>query len=144
MTGLEVVGLILGVLPLFVTASDRSKAFDPFISICQPRRRAERKSDFYTNFHYEVTILNLNVRRLFQDLYALPEAQRNSLMDDSNSELWNDPVVVKALQARLGIAYEAFTETLAAILKLLEKLVNDNSNKLRREDIVRTTHQMAL
>lgn len=140
MTGLEVVGLILAVLPLFVTASDHSKVFDPVISICQPRRRAERKSDFYTNFHYEVTILNLNVRRLFQDLYALPEAQRNSLMDDGNSELWNDPVVVKALQARLGIAYETFTETLAAILKLLEKLVNDKSNKLRREDIRSTSY----
>jgi hypothetical protein len=130
MSGLEIAGLALAVLPVLIAAADAYKA----------SRLDQKSKEFFVNLSYEVTILNFNIQKLASSLVGLPDTLRKKLLyPQSPEELersWGLPAVVDALRARLDAGADAFLLTLCCIMELLNELLDSPSLDLIGNDLV--------
>ncbi|KAH7372317.1 hypothetical protein BKA66DRAFT_572438 [Pyrenochaeta sp. MPI-SDFR-AT-0127] len=136
MSGVEIAGLALGVLPILIAAAEHTK------SRLEPKRAV-----FMENLAFEVTILQLSLKRLAKGLAELPDELRERLSSpQAVPDLeagWKSGEVVHALKTRLGEAYETFVVTLAATLECLEKLLERKSLDLSSNEAIFTEHTYA-
>ncbi|KAF1810424.1 hypothetical protein P152DRAFT_451168 [Eremomyces bilateralis CBS 781.70] len=129
MSGVELAGLVLAVVPVILVASEyHSKLLDPTRTVFLHRRKSIKLATFFSNLHYEVSMLNITIQSLIHDLYVLPEAHRTRLLsDEQDPSYWQEEAVVRALRSRLGLGFDAFREALDEILRNLGKLVKDDT-----------------
>jgi len=131
MSGVEIAGLALAVLPILIAAAEhaKSRGLDP------------RRAEFMENLAFEVTLLHMSLTRLAKGLSELPNELREKLSSQQAAQdleaNWKSIEVVYALKTRLGSGYETFVVTLKTILDCLERLLEKRSLSLSNDEAVR-------
>jgi hypothetical protein len=133
MSGVEIAGLALAVLPILIAAAEHIKS----------QRLEPRRAEFMENLAFEITFLHMSLTKLAKGLNELPEELREKLQSPQATQdmeaIWQKTEVVHALKARLGSGHETFFGTLGTILKCLERLLEQKSLSLSSEETVGTT-----
>jgi hypothetical protein len=124
MSGFEVIGIVLAIIPIFETAAPIThKAVDHVKTAFSPERAASKLRDFCENLHYELSMLQLAVQKLVRELDGLLDEEKHILMAGGGVKLWSDYKVVRAVEDRLGSGAKTFQVHLTKLLKQLNKLV---------------------
>jgi hypothetical protein len=130
-TGIQLAAIVLGVVPVFRTATGEYRTpADQFARVIDQSRTAissnrthEKLEDFLTNLHYELSVLQMAVEKLINELDCLYLEEKDALKKGSSQKVWTDPRVTQAVQDRLGSGYETFQIQVTKLLEQLEKLV---------------------
>jgi hypothetical protein len=136
LTGVEVAGLVLAIIPIFQAATDPDEQLAPIEHLhtaFSSKRKAQKLSEFLKTLHFEVTILQITLSKLIDQLGALTDAHRAAL---KLGELWSEPRVSLALKQRLQKGYDSFHIHLTDLLENLESLVQDPTIELPSAEIV--------
>ncbi|KAF9629415.1 hypothetical protein BFW01_g10618 [Lasiodiplodia theobromae] len=139
MSGLEIAGLALAVVPIVASAvdyqwgvysavdtDDRSKVKDEGLAIQ------------YQHLHDEVAFLHLTIQDFVSDLPTLSANDKEALLA-LDKQLLNDGRLDLALSQRLGDAREAFFDTLNTALKCLDDLLSDRVLGLEKDGVVQAS-----
>ena len=125
MSGLEVVGLVLGIFPLVISAFEHYKDVHKAANLIVGFETAYRRSlddvkDEQLFFHLSLEELLLPMTRLddFEDDEAL-----ETILSDLTSQIWRTGDVPSVFQERLGPAYSRFVEIACALHGLLSRLL---------------------
>lgn len=115
MSGVEIIGLLLGGLPLVISAAeDYRRGFEPFLK--WHRYKREFRS-FVNSVDLEKRMFDGLLRRLLE--YAdIPLEEKQLLLTGTDPELWRREKTVKALKVRLGGSYPS-------CMYILEKMEED-------------------
>ncbi|KAK5454988.1 hypothetical protein LTS15_005708 [Exophiala xenobiotica] len=134
MSGVEIVGLVLGVLPILIEAAkhvhERSKG-----------KRASKESNFACGFRNRLVtqqaLLSLYIKGVVGRT-SLPPATQRELVSHPACQTWRKKEVVQALKSQLGEAYSLFEEILSRLCKTLAKHVEttESRGKLPEDQIV--------
>jgi hypothetical protein len=124
-TGFELTGLVLGIIPIFRTTSNELGWLVGHSQTTLSNSKSHDKlEDFLTNLHYELSLLQMSVEKLINELATLHVDEREALKTGSNRRLWTDQRVSRAIQDRLGVGYDTFQTQITKLLENLEKLVH--------------------
>ncbi len=130
MSGVEIAGLALAVLPILIAAADSLKK----------QRLDARREELLVNLAYETTLLHMHLERLASSLPGLPDELRSKLLSTNATQnmedSWSSNLVVDTLKSYLGLWHEPFIHTLATILDCLEKLLEQHSLGLSGDEAV--------
>lgn len=131
MSGVEIAGLALAVLPILIATAEYLRT----------QRLDARREELMVNLAYETTLLNMHLEKLASSLPDLPDELRAKLLSSHAAQdmeaSWNSSLVVHALKSYLGALHEPFIFTLGTILDCLEKLLERNSLGLSKDEAVR-------
>jgi hypothetical protein len=115
MSGVEVAGLLLGVIPLVISALEHYEDFiGPSVAFVKYHGNLGRAVRELRNQHalFEQTILILLAP------ITKPE-ERSDMIDNSDSELWKDAGIEQALREALGGAYPAYMSVFHDIQRII-------------------------
>jgi hypothetical protein len=131
MSGFEVIGVILGAIPLFISAAEHyNDGLDPIRRVFRAPSEIRK---FCRALQDQRTLLRSSLIAIFGKLPSLSESQKEDLRDSNSnlSSLWNDEDLQEELQDALGHIYESYMANLDTLVLALEKLiVKDKSLKL--------------
>jgi hypothetical protein len=119
MTGAEVAGLVLGAIPLVISALEHYEDF------------AQPTKDFFHQNRYR--------RKLLQELYIIHTSydqatrlllkgivetvsNREAMMDDPRNKLWREGYIADNLRDQLGLVYKPFLLTIEEVAEILAEL----------------------
>jgi hypothetical protein len=129
-TGVETAGLILGAIPLLISAIEHyEEAVEPTVAFFQWKGQLSTAvRELYmgrTTYHQTIQLL----LRPVTSKQILKE-----LMDDPKSHLWRDPGLENKLRDKLGIAYDPCMLTIREIEEIMinvaENLNIDGAHKV--------------
>lgn len=127
MSGIEIVGLVLGALPLFLSAAEHYKTGLDFA------RRAMKKHQFVAVYRDELalqqTLLNLYIKAVVGKTRLSPAVQ-SELLDNPAQDVWQRPEVVAELTRELGEAYQPFICLLTRICTTLARQIRSEDKSL--------------
>lgn len=136
MTGLEIAGLVLAVIPIVASAADHQrKVYGAVNTALRSRLKNERLANQYQHLHNEVALLHLTIRHVVSGLPTLSASDKEQLFQ-LNGQLLKDGRLGLALSQTLGDASEAFVDTLNSALKCLDDILSDRVLKLEKADVV--------
>lgn len=118
MSGLEVVGVVLGALPLVIYACEQLRD-GPLGRFSNFQKELKKILD---NVKLEELLYRLLLKRLLRPLVcdgSLAEDEVEQLASKFDTDLWEDPFVDNALKKRLGEAYDLFLDNVKEIQTLL-------------------------
>jgi hypothetical protein len=119
MSGVEIIGLMLGVLPLVISAAeDYKKCFEP---LERWRRFKFVFRDFITSVDIQRQMFQLVLKKLLIRV-KLPAEEKQRLLTVPNYEGWSEPETVDAIRSRLGESYDACMEILGAMKENMQEL----------------------
>lgn len=125
MSGFEIAGLVLAVLPLVVNQLDNySRGLTTIKGLRQYRWQLENYS---SNLSAQYAIF-LNTLQIFLEDLVDDHDQRSELIKNPTGNAWKDIQLQAALRDKLGRDYHAFIGIVASLCSLLEEL----SDKLNR------------
>lgn len=128
LTGVEIAGLLLAVLPLFIAAAKPYReGLDTMKTALRPKVLDEKLEDFYRDLGFEVTVLKYTLENLVQSLPIITEAEKDRFVESFDTNLLNKGELTRAFNERLGRAFDTFESYLRHILRLLEKVVDDDT-----------------
>jgi hypothetical protein len=130
-TGIQLAAIVLGVVPIFRTATGGYRTPSGELAWVLGHSRTalsrnqthDKLEDFLTNLHYELSVLQMAVEKLVNELDSLYVDEKDALKSGSRQKLWTDPRVTRAVQDRLGSGYETFQIQVTKLLEQLEKLI---------------------
>jgi hypothetical protein len=134
-TGIEVAGLVLGAIPLVISALENVENFlnptKAFVRYRGELSRATRQLvNYYTSYEQSIQILLTPI--------ADPQELHN-MMENTDSELWKDKEIEEALQIRLGTSYRAYIRTVreieGAMMSIAEHLNIEGADKITQEGL---------
>ena len=126
MTGIEVVGLILGVIPLLITGLEYShKGLHPIKAFLHKPEELKR---FCCALRDQTTLLRLSIKELFGDIDGLSPQQLQALQDDDDDDLnalLTDRLLIAKVEDKLGSSstYHSYIGNIERIKAALETLV---------------------
>ncbi|KUJ19144.1 uncharacterized protein LY89DRAFT_683078 [Mollisia scopiformis] len=119
MSGVEVLGIVLGVLPLIISAAeDYKKGFEPLVR-WKKFRFVFR--EFITSVDIQRQMFHLVLKRLLIRV-PLPPEEKQKLSTVPNYQGWSQPATVDAMKVRLGDSYKACMEILRAMKEDMQEL----------------------
>jgi len=124
LTGVEVAGLLLAIIPIFQAAAEEAGPIEHIRTAFSPKRKNQRLAEFLKNLHFEVSILQITLGKLIDQLGGLTDAHRAALKE---GDLWLEAKVTRALEDRLNIGYECFCVHVTDLLESLQSLVGDTT-----------------
>ena len=142
MSGVEAVGFVLAVLPLFISAAEHYRDGLGFV------KRAIRRKDFIIQYKDELalqrTLLALYIKAVIGKTTLSPSTQ-SELVDNPIGTSWQRREVVSQLSEELGEAHLPFVSLISRICVLLVKHIRseDENRSLADEDIVSVFDQTA-
>ncbi|KAF2086812.1 hypothetical protein K490DRAFT_66125 [Saccharata proteae CBS 121410] len=120
MSGIEVAGLVLAVLPLVISAlEDYNEGLDPVKSFVRWERELPKYIRKLRNqhVHYEQTLKIL--------LFPLAtEFELAQMIDEPNGRLWKEPWMQQRLEEKLNESYNAYKHTMDDIQEIIEKIAS--------------------
>jgi hypothetical protein len=120
MSGIEIVGIVLGALPLFISAAEHYREGLGFV------RRAIRKHTFIAQYRDELiaqrALLGLYIKEILERT-KLPAETQADLIENPDGDSWRKADVVAALSKELGDAYRPFVTLLTKICAILAKQI---------------------
>jgi hypothetical protein len=128
MSGFEVIGVILAIIPIFEEAAPLTTRFVGHVKTALSSERAASKlRDFCENLHFELSMLQMAMQKLVMELEGLLEEEKRLLLM-GGSKLWTDARVARAVEDRLGAGKKTFQIHLTKVLQQLNKLVTKDEN----------------
>lgn len=119
MAGIEVVGLVLGAIPLVISALEH---YDDLLA---PTKAFMRSKHHLTRLTRELYIIRASydqaIRLLLKPCADLREQM--NMMDDPQDKLWTEGDIADALRDRLGPVYDALLLVVAEVSEILVKIV---------------------
>ena len=138
LTGVEIAGLLLAVLPLFIAAAKPYRdGLETMSTALSSKAMDEKLEDFYKDLNYEVTLLRFTLESLVQSLPVITKEEKDRLINRFDVRLLDEEVLTRAFNERLGRAYDTFESYLKQILLLLEKAVDDETLQRKSDQRVR-------
>ncbi|KAF7953028.1 hypothetical protein EAE96_006250 [Botrytis aclada] len=130
MSGIEVAGLVLAVLPFSISAAEH---YNEGLNLIRRFFRVPyemRKIAMALN--EQQTSLRFSLIPLFAKLPSLNAVQKEALSDPNGdlSSLWGDKQLEEELEVALGAAYVSYMNTLNTIVSALVDVIKDKSLKL--------------
>src|ERR1700712_1271622 len=141
MTGVEFIGLALGLAPLFTDAIEHHNTLLMPLKAMSPEKYKEWAEDFLGDLNFEICMLKLSLQKLIKELF-IPDELKAKLLDLEHFDriLWQKPELVlkDALNSRLRDCADGFVKSLTTILRYLDKIVKDDTLPvpIRKEEIV--------
>lgn len=133
LTGIEIAGLALAIVPLLDSAASvKCSSISP---IFRQKAKDNKLADLYHRLHAQLSLLSVCLRNLIKHLPTLTEVQKARLLQFEN-EPWKDEDVAKALQQKLGDGHKDFLDNLDAILVALDSIISNSVLKLDRDDVL--------
>lgn len=120
MSGAEVAGLILAVMPLFISAlEDYNDGLDPVKAFLRWERELPQFIRKLRNqhVHYEQTL-----RLLLAPITT--EFDLAEMIADPNGELWKEESMAEKLQEKLAESYQAYQGTIQDIERIMKKIAS--------------------
>ena len=124
MSGLEVVGLLLGTFPLIISALEHYENMHRAIGLLTRFESEYRKT--VDDVKDEQLLLRLSLEELLLPLtkgVSLESGDLEALISDPTGPGWKDEDVVGALKERLGTTYERFMEIASSLHALTSRLL---------------------
>jgi hypothetical protein len=118
MSGIEVVGLMLGAIPLLISALEHyEECLDPTIAFFKwnSELKQARRRLFYAHTSYV-----LSIKALLAPITT--DTELDEMMDDASSRLWTDGDLAKHLKRALGVSYRPYLMTVKEIEEVLKSL----------------------
>ncbi|KAF1354686.1 hypothetical protein BDV97DRAFT_395111 [Delphinella strobiligena] len=138
MSGLEVVGLVLGVLPLFISALEHyEKGLGQFKSMFSYRTQLAR---YRCKLMVEYATYSQTVEYLL--ISITDEDKFEDMVSRGFSEVWKDPTLAIRLQEHLGNVHEAYKFTLTEMRSVIEELAT--LLDIERKGLLAASHLEAL
>lgn len=125
MSGFEVIGLVLAVLPLVANQLDN---YTRGIATIKGLRRYRWELENYSSNLSAQYAIFLNTLQIFLQDVVDDHDERSELIRNPTGNAWKDVQLQAILKEKLGRDYHAFTGIVAGLCSLLEEL----SNKLNR------------
>ncbi|KFY16189.1 hypothetical protein V491_05411 [Pseudogymnoascus sp. VKM F-3775] len=119
MSGVEVIGLVLGGLPLIISTAEHYK--EGFEILRRWKRFRFVFQDFITSVDTQLQMFRLVLRRLLTPVQLEPE-EKQRLLTIRYYEGWHRSDVVEALRSRLGDSYNTCMDILRIINRDMEDL----------------------
>jgi hypothetical protein len=137
--GVETAGIVLGSLPLIISALEHYRqGLHPIKIFLQKPKELDR---FYRALDEQKTFLRMSLIELFgPDIHRLSQEQLAALQDDCNDLelLWSDQALRRSVEERLGLAYVPYMNNIEKMKNALEKLVNQKCLGLESVSKVRS------
>jgi hypothetical protein len=140
MSGFEIVGVVLGAIPLFVefgkAATSNASAARRAI---RPVNRDNQLQDFYIGFYKETVLLHQQVVRIIDSLPLLSEDRKAEVKRGPQVDNWTKETdLLEALKVFFSpVDLSAFFTYMENLLRLFARLVKDKRVHLSPEDKVR-------
>lgn len=134
MSGLEIVGVVFGVLPLLssVTKPAAGGIKDYFRGLYPSQWRKETQN-FLKELSWETHQLQLTLQKLFQALPDISEDLRARIVEDRTGSWANDAQIQDGLLFVFNKSkLEVFLITMNEVLTLLSQIVDDGSTRLSK------------
>ncbi|OCL10028.1 hypothetical protein AOQ84DRAFT_290086 [Glonium stellatum] len=135
MSGAEVTGLVLAVMPLFISAlEDYNEGLDPIKAFMRWERELPQFIRKLRNqhVHYEQTL-----RLLLAPITS--EFELAEMISEPNGSLWKNKKIAGRLQDKLEESYEAYQSTIIDIEKIMKKIASkldlDRASDVTRNDL---------
>lgn len=133
MSGIEIAGVILGVIPLLIAAAEQIKG-------SRESRKAIRTSvhagPYKTKLTQQQTLLRLYLKEIVART-SLSADEQAELITEPSGDSWAQPHVVKAISEELGEAYDPFVDLLSRLCAVLALCVKaDGRAKDSEKDFV--------
>ena len=135
MSGFEVVGLLLAVIPLFIAAAEHSQGSTKSKRVIKDGAFA---NSYKVKLTQQQTLLSLYIKSVVGRT-SLSSRTQAELVDDPNDEAWERPEVIKAISLELGDAHEPFVELLKRVSSALARSMKaEEQGKVSEAGIVRS------
>lgn len=140
-SGIECVGLVLAVLPLFIEgAKQYSKGVDTITKVVSHAFRDKRLLEFYEEFWWELYFLNRNIRKVVNSLPHLSDERKAGIeeFEGGISDWHHSSDIVTALREYFVTEerYNAFLVVMDRIVQLLSQLVKDSTIQISKKETV--------
>lgn len=127
MSGIEIAGLFLAVIPFFISAAEHYSKAGNFV------KKAIKKEQFAARYKDE-----LNQQKALLILYlkgvvgrtGLSAQIQHTLVSDPTSQTWKEPNVTKEIAGELADAYQPFLQTVTKMCEALASLIKDDSGNI--------------
>ncbi|KAK3167107.1 hypothetical protein OEA41_010232 [Lepraria neglecta] len=130
MIGFEILGIILGIVPIVTASIEQYKASLAMREVRQLERSFKTQRNIFLN----------TIEELLSSLVS--DAQLKELLDHPDGEAWRDVHIATKLEEHLGESYQSFTEILEDVRGMmleLEKILN--SDDLKRRHLLKPIKQ---
>jgi hypothetical protein len=142
MSGFEIVGVVLGALPLIITAFENLHSFADKLNLLTNFNSEHR--EVWNKVKDEETMYRMQLRILLTPLVRdgdLTQAQLETLLSNPNSDAWREAALGTALKKRLGESYDRYLSNVEEIQnlawRLMQPLAQRSAFKKRTDDVVR-------
>jgi|SRR3569833_193642 len=142
MSGFEIAGVVLAVLPFFIEAG---KAYAQNVGALQKAtsraKRDEKLSEFYEMFWWETFELRKQIEKAVNELPNISPERKRKIIDsrDLDVENWAKATdVAQALKDFLASEddYLAFQKVMEKVLSTLTKLIEDDTVHIKKSETV--------
>jgi len=119
-TGVEIAGLVLGAIPLIISALEHYEDFaSPTKALIHWRRHLRRliQELYIIRASYDQAIRLL--LKPFADL-----VDQTMMMDNPRSELWREGIIADDLRDKLGLVYSPFILTIDEVSEILVEIAS--------------------
>lgn len=129
MSGLEVVGIVLGINPIVLTAARVYRTvLDPFLTVLQAILRDIKLADFYRDLLFEVSILKEILESVSDRVRKSRRQRSDSVQDDAS---YRD-----ILAENLGDTHPTFMEILLSSATTFNHIISEYGLNLPADDPV--------
>ncbi|KAF2182860.1 hypothetical protein K469DRAFT_585514 [Zopfia rhizophila CBS 207.26] len=139
MSGIEVAGIVLAALPLFVEAAKGySQGADSIRKVASRRERDQKLADFYSEFYWELFQLDRQLQAVVDNLPTLSDARKAELFVQVRQDDWKPGAdVSQALFDFFGAKedFDAFLVVMSRVAQLLCQIVKDPSIHISSGDL---------
>lgn len=140
MSGFEIAGIVLAVLPCFTEAGKRNGA--AIGNAMKKSKRNQELEEFYSTFQYETYEIQSHIKSVFLAIPNLSEDRKQLVAEGLRTrdlDSWNQDVdVAAALEEYMSPEdHAAFYKVLEKVLSLLARLVKDETVHISSSDKVR-------
>jgi hypothetical protein len=141
MSGFEIVGVVLGALPLFVEAGKAyAHGASTIHKVVSQSKRDKKLQEFYENFYWEVVELKRQIEDIVERLPHLSEERKKEILDSDDFDKWNKATDVEdALRNFFATDkdFETFVLVMEKVVRLFDQLIKDETVKISKSDRVR-------
>ncbi|KAF2115033.1 hypothetical protein BDV96DRAFT_91523 [Lophiotrema nucula] len=135
MSGVEVAGIALAVLPLFISAlEDYEEGLDPIKSFMRWERELPKFIRKLRNQHVHFA---QTMRLLLEPITT--DVELDEMLDNPSGRMWKDADMSRRLEDRLQESYHAYQSTILDIEKIMKKIALkldlDRAKELSRNDL---------
>ncbi|RPA81004.1 hypothetical protein BJ508DRAFT_118097 [Ascobolus immersus RN42] len=140
MSGFEIAGVVIGVLPLLLDAGKASSRHFQYVKQARNATKADAVLyEFYLEVFYEMFMLKKTLESVFSRLPGVSTEKKNRIVACEYDEWCRDPEVVRSLQTVFKQDdLDTFIMAMERLLEIFFRLVEEKTSKLSKDEKVRT------